>query len=927
MADNNVTITLNLQAANFVNSFTNLKSQVETGLKETTGKFNQAFAGWRDKMASFSLAYSGVMNIYSDVSRIVGSFTKTAMEADTAEQGLAAAFARTGQATEANLGLLDATAARLQGLTTADDEVIKSGMAMFETMTGLSAQAMPEVAQAALGLSVKTGDVQSAFELMAKAANGHTEMFGKLGVQIDTSKSKEEQWQQVLQYGLDRFPQATAQTRTYAGSLAQMKNSLDEVKESIGAVFLDALAPFVKLIKTAAEKGAAFSTVIKVITGVVAGLVTAFIAWKVATFALTIAQAAFNLTLKANPIGAIISVIVGLITIIYTAVQSTIGWSKVWAYIKEYSVAAIKISWDYIKGFGSFLINFGAGMIKVLTLPYQIMWQTAKEVFGKIASIMKMLVTGDFKGVLAEVTSGVSNGVNTALESTRSSFSAAFASFSGLGEKAAAAWKQAGQNAAAAGKEAGSAVQNVASTTPAAAGETPGSGGTGASGGGESKAQPPSADEGYAPIKAYFEEVAAEEEEAAAAAEEARLQSQAAYYEDLKFADSTYYNYKSSLIKADLDAQLAAGQLSQTQYDTLLKFRLDALTTEKQAWQEAKDKPVNDLIDKYQELMKTMADAKTVGVQSWQEVQSSLTTLRDEMTAQAKDPQIAALIASLNEKISIAAMNAGKEAKSKGGWFWGALLGLNTEDDKKIIAAAQQSYQTITSGITDITNRMMELNRQKREKELTAIDELAAREKWSAEKTAAAKEEISKKYAAKERKLKETQRSLAIVQAVINTAEAVTKALTAGWILGPIFAAAIGAMGAVQIALIKAQKFAAGGLFRGRGGPREDANLALLSHGEYIINADATKRWLPILEAINTSTLPGSRTRNIASSGAALAPAFAEGGLHSGGADLRALLRQEIGNLNVVIDARSPDPKQWAKVVKLGNQQLQAVTL
>ena len=47
---------------------------------------------------------------------------------------------------------------------------------------------------------------------------------------------------------------------------------------------------------------------------------------------------------------------------------------------------------------------------------------------------------------------------------------------------------------------------------------------------------------------------------------------------------------------------------------------------------------------------------------------------------------------------------------------------------------------------------------------------------------------------------------MAIINAIINTAQAVTKALSqGGFIFGPAFAAFIGALGAAQIALIKKQ--------------------------------------------------------------------------------------------------------------------------
>lgn len=49
--------------------------------------------------------------------------------------------------------------------------------------------------------------------------------------------------------------------------------------------------------------------------------------------------------------------------------------------------------------------------------------------------------------------------------------------------------------------------------------------------------------------------------------------------------------------------------------------------------------------------------------------------------------------------------------------------------------------------------------------------------------------------------------------------------------------------------------FASGGFVSGPGGPREDRVPALLSDGEYVVNAKATKAFLPLLERINSGSV------------------------------------------------------------------------
>jgi len=52
-----------------------------------------------------------------------------------------------------------------------------------------------------------------------------------------------------------------------------------------------------------------------------------------------------------------------------------------------------------------------------------------------------------------------------------------------------------------------------------------------------------------------------------------------------------------------------------------------------------------------------------------------------------------------------------------------------------------------------------------------------------------------------------------------------------------------------------ASSFAEGGVVRGPGGPRDDLIPALLSNGEFVVNADAVRRFRPLLEAINSQRL------------------------------------------------------------------------
>jgi hypothetical protein len=137
-----------------------------------------------------------------------------------------------------------------------------------------------------------------------------------------------------------------------------------------------------------------------------------------------------------------------------------------------------------------------------------------------------------------------------------------------------------------------------------------------------------------------------------------------------------------------------------------------------------------------------------------------------------------------------------------------------------------------------------------------------------------AREEAAKRAAKKEK-------AIAIIQSIVNTALAVTRALATS---GPIGAVAAGIIGAAQTALIAAQplakggvvgmgdeivQFASGGKVTSRGNIKPLSNgdnvLATLKTGEVVLNQDQQRR-------IGYSTLKAARIPNFANGGVVGAP-------------------------------------------------------
>jgi len=105
-----------------------------------------------------------------------------------------------------------------------------------------------------------------------------------------------------------------------------------------------------------------------------------------------------------------------------------------------------------------------------------------------------------------------------------------------------------------------------------------------------------------------------------------------------------------------------------------------------------------------------------------------------------------------------------------------------------------------------------------------------------------------------------TQKAFAVAQATVSIAQGLARANELGFPLNLVEYARVAASAASIFSTIRGANFRDGGLpvpegapglMGGVGGPREDANLIRISRGEYIVNADSTRRNLPILEYLN----------------------------------------------------------------------------
>ena len=187
------------------------------------------------------------------------------------------------------------------------------------------------------------------------------------------------------------------------------------------------------------------------------------------------------------------------------------------------------------------------------------------------------------------------------------------------------------------------------------------------------------------------------------------------------------------------------------------------------------------------------------------------------------------------------------------------------EEEYEILEDAYNKQEELTQKHTDkLADINDELKTSRGDRRAHLIEQLnAEREAMLAslqeeQRIEKQKEQNQKKQDALEKKRNEQEKKNKIVTATINAYTAMTNALAVQpWFVGLALSAVALAMGLAQVAMIKKQKYASGGLLKGashqRGGIPVGMTGIEVEGDEYIINKNSTKKNLPLIDYINSS--------------------------------------------------------------------------
>lgn len=187
----------------------------------------------------------------------------------------------------------------------------------------------------------------------------------------------------------------------------------------------------------------------------------------------------------------------------------------------------------------------------------------------------------------------------------------------------------------------------------------------------------------------------------------------------------------------------------------------------------------------------------------------------------------------------------------------------------KSLKTNQQKAEAVMKGLQSVSQGISGLIANQIDRNIANFDKLIDAQKSAVEKARnLADKGNSQLLDAEEKKLMKLEqlrraeskkkKALAIAEAIVNTAVAVTEAMGAP-IIGPILAALAGAMGAIQIGIISSQQFAKGG-FTGDGtGKRDNTGhipVGIVHDNEFVLDKEYTTKNRNELEYIHKNRIP-----------------------------------------------------------------------
>ena len=262
----------------------------------------QALATIRD----VKIAVDGVMQVVGGLVRSMNGLLDASLGQRQAMTLASVAF---GEAA----GEMGNFASSMQQVTNFEDDQLLSLMSKLSQTFKLNKDEIQQLVPVLLDFTEAnkaTGmSVESAFDLMGRALNGHTEMLGRYGIELDDTRLKTE----GVSYLVEKLGEDYGGTATALADLRlQNANAWGDIQETVGDMLTTLINPLLQGLGWLMD---AYNSLSPVMKGFVAGIVIAIPIIGTVTTAVTALTAAYHaLRVAMNPVAGIIGITVGALS-------------------------------------------------------------------------------------------------------------------------------------------------------------------------------------------------------------------------------------------------------------------------------------------------------------------------------------------------------------------------------------------------------------------------------------------------------------------------------------------------------------------------------------------------------------------------------------------------------------------------------------
>jgi hypothetical protein len=216
-----------------IRAFEKTANSAEKELGKAENKIDKV-AGSLTKFGGGAMAFAGIAG------GALFSFAKEAEDAEQQSRKLGNSIENAGTFADGAQGRMEELAKNIQKVTTADGDAVVGAEALLAQF-GLTEEQIIRITPLVVDLSQKMGvDMETAAKAVAKSATGSEGALKKMGIQVsyaDSEGSKFDATMEALAGTVGGFAEKEAET--FSGKVDQLKISLGDLKEGIGAGVID----------------------------------------------------------------------------------------------------------------------------------------------------------------------------------------------------------------------------------------------------------------------------------------------------------------------------------------------------------------------------------------------------------------------------------------------------------------------------------------------------------------------------------------------------------------------------------------------------------------------------------------------------------------------------------------------------------------